>query len=143
MPRQVQSSIAAFASLTGKRPALVKTFQRIDADLSSGGWGGQLLRAVAGAGATNYLALDLNWSGRAAGSLLDAINSGAADSRIDQAARSIAGIGGVVLIEPAWEMNGNWNYAWQGVANGQASGPASAARYSGSASRSARPWCAT
>jgi mannan endo-1,4-beta-mannosidase len=32
-------------------------------------------------------------------------------------------VAGQVLVEPAWEMNGNWNYAWQGVANGNASGP--------------------
>jgi glycosyl hydrolase family 26 len=117
-PEKVSAAIADFATLTGKKPALVKTFHYLEADLSPAGWAGRILHAISGSGATNYLALDLDWPGRAAGPLLDAIIRGDADARIDRAARSIAQIEGQVLVEPAWEMNGNWNYAWQGVANG-------------------------
>jgi endoglucanase len=117
-PERVASSIGEFAALTGKRPALVKSYHRLDADLSASGWAGRVLHAVQGAGATNYVALDLDWQGRGAGSLLDAINRGDADARIDRAARGIALVRDVVLLEAGWEMNGNSSYGWQGVANG-------------------------
>jgi hypothetical protein len=119
-PEKVGAAISEYASMTGKRPALVKTFHYLEADLSPNGWAGKILHAIAGNGATNYLALDLDWPGRASGALLDAILRGDADARIDRAARNIAQVNGTVLVEPAWEMNGNWNYAWQGIANGNA-----------------------
>jgi hypothetical protein len=117
-PERVAASIDEFAALTGKRPALVKSYHRLDADLSASGWAGRVLLAVQGAGATNYVALDLDWQGRTAGPLLDAINRGDADARIDRAARAIALVRGTVLLEPGWEMNGNTSYGWQGIANG-------------------------
>lgn len=117
-PEKVGGAIADFAAMTGKRPALVKSFHRLDADLAATGWAGRVLRAISDAGSTNYLALDFDWNGRPAGSLLDAINRGAADAMIDRAARGIATVKGQVLVEAAWEMNGNWAYGWQGIANG-------------------------
>jgi endoglucanase len=117
-PERVAGAIGEFAALTGKRPALVKSFHRLDADLSQAGWAGRVLHAVQGAGATNYVALDLDWEGRAEGSLLDAINRGEADARIDRAARGIALVRGIILVEAGWEMNGKSAYAWQGIANG-------------------------
>lgn len=117
-PERVRESIGAFASLTGKRPALVKSYHRLDADLSESGWAGRVLHAIQASSATNYIAIDLDWQGRTPGSLLDAINRGDADDRIDRAARGIALVRGVVLVEAGWEMNGNWSYSWQGIANG-------------------------
>jgi endoglucanase len=117
-PERIGAAIADFAALTGKRPALVKSFHRLDADLSETGWAGRVLHAIQSTGSTNYIGLDVDWSGRPVGSLLDAINRGDADARIDRAARGIALVRGVVLVEAAWEMNGNWAYSWQGVANG-------------------------
>src|SRR4051812_29126862 len=117
-PARVAEAIGAFASLTGKRPAMVKSFHRLDADLSPKGWAGGVLHAIQSAGATNIVALDLDWQGRPAGSLLEAINRGDADARVDRVAHDIALVGGVVLIEPGWEMNGSSSYPWQGVANG-------------------------
>jgi hypothetical protein len=114
----VAASIASFAKLTGKQPALVKSFHRVDCDFAATGWCGQLVRNVAGTGATPYLALDLNWAGAPSTGLLDAIAAGKADAVLAAAARGIAGVGKTVLVEPAWEMNGNWSYTWQGVANG-------------------------
>ena len=112
-----------FTQATGKRPALVKTFHNLDAALSESGWAGKVLRAVTSTGSTNYVALDLEWGGRSSGSLLEAIARGEADAAIDRTAKSLASMPGHVLVEPAWEMNGNWNYSWQGVANGNADGP--------------------
>jgi hypothetical protein len=126
-PERVGAAMNEYASMTGKKPALVKTFHYLEADLSPTGWAGRILQAIAGAGATNFLALDLDWPGRAAGSLLDAILRGDADGRLDRIAKSLAQVKGTVLVEPAWEMNGNWNYAWQGVANGN--GSAAPAKY--------------
>jgi hypothetical protein len=123
-PENVGAAIDNYASMTGKKPALVKTFHYLEADVSPTGWAGKILHAIAGAGATNFLALDLDWPGRGAGSLLDAILRGDADARLDRVAKGIAQVNGTVLVEPAWEMNGNWNYAWQGIANGNAAGPA-------------------
>jgi glycosyl hydrolase family 26 len=126
-PENVTAAIAEYASMSGKKPALVKTFHYLEADLSPTGWAGRILRAIAGSSATNFVALDLDWPGRATGSLLDAILRGDADTRIDRAAHSLSQVNGIVLVEPAWEMNGNWNYAWQGVANG--SSTAAPAKY--------------
>jgi hypothetical protein len=126
-PERVTGAIGEFAALTGKRPALVKSFHRLDADLAESGWAGRVLHAIQGAGATNYVALDLDWQGRPAGPLLDAINRGDADARIDQVARSLAIVRGVVLVEAGWEMNGNWAYGWQGIANG--ADPSAPAKY--------------
>jgi hypothetical protein len=117
-PENVSSALAEYSAMAGKKPALVKTFHYLEADLSPTGWAGRIVHAIAGSGATNFLALDLDWPGRAAGSLLDAVLRGDADARLDRVARAISQVNGVVLVEPAWEMNGNWNYAWQGVANG-------------------------
>jgi hypothetical protein len=126
-PERVTGAIGEFAALTGKRPALVKSFHRLDADLAESGWAGRVLHAIQGAGATNYVALDLDWQGRPAGPLLDAISRGDADARIDQVARSLAIVRGVVLVEAGWEMNGNWAYGWQGIANG--ADPSAPAKY--------------
>ena len=125
-PERIAGAIGDFASLTGKRPALVKTFHPISCDFSSTGWCGKVLRAVAGAGATNYVALDLRWAGAPSPGLLGAVNAGAADAELVRIARQLATVPGTVLLEPGWEMNGNWSdYRWQGVANGgDASAPA-------------------
>jgi beta-mannanase len=76
------------------------------------------VRNVAATGATPYLAIDLRWAGAPSTGLLDAIAAGKADAAITAAARGIAGAGGTVMLEPGWEMNGNWSYAWQGTQNG-------------------------
>jgi endoglucanase len=116
-PERVAGALADFSTMVGQKPSLVKSFHDLDADFSANGWAGRLLREIDRASATNYIALDLNWSGRS-GSLLDAINSGAADAALARTAQNISGVGSTVLVELAWEMNGNWNYAWQGVSNG-------------------------
>ena len=119
----IERSIDAFGRMVGKRPALVKSFHRLDADFSERGWSGQMLRRISRAGSTSYVALDLRWGGAPGRNLLDAINSGRADALIVRAARGMAGAG-TVLVEPGWEMNGRWDYTWQGVHNGGAAGPA-------------------
>lgn len=124
-PEKVQGALDTFAGLVGKRPALVKTFHTIKADFSAQGWHGQLLRKIDAAGGTNFVALDLRWPGAPKGALLDAINAGHADADLIRLARQFASLRSVVLLSPGWEMNGKWNdYAWQGVENGQESGPA-------------------
>ena len=117
---QIRSSIQSFGSRVGKAPALVKTFFRIGDDYSASGWVGQVLREVSGTGSTNFVALDLRWSGAPQANLLSAIASGAADDVIRSAARGMRGISAPVLVELGWEMNGNWDYPWQGVSNGGA-----------------------
>lgn len=117
-PEKIGGALEAYAGMTGGQPALVKTFHHLDADLAPTGWSGKVLHAVSARGATNFVALDLDWPGRSGGSLLDAINRGDADNRIERVARALKQVNGTVLVEPAWEMNGNWNYTWQGVANG-------------------------
>lgn len=126
-PEKIESAIASHAQRVGKRPALVKTFHQISADMSASGWAGRVVHAVARTGSTNFIALDLDWPGRAGGSLLEAINNGSADAMLARTARGLAQISGPVLLEPGWEMNGNWDYKWQGVANG--SSTAAPARY--------------
>jgi Glycosyl hydrolase family 26 len=125
-PERIDAAIAGWEAKTGKRPALVKTFHPVTCDFSASGWCGQVLRKVAGAGSTNYVALDLRWQGAPAGSLLEAIGAGAADAHFVRIARQLAAVPGTVLLEPGWEMNGNWSdYRWQGMANGgDASAPA-------------------
>jgi hypothetical protein len=120
---RVGQGITGFTRLTGKRPAFVKVFQGLDADYSARGWAGQLLREIGGAGSTPYVALDLKWRGAPGRGLLDAINAGRADRQLTAMARGLAGAG-TVLIEPGWEMNGRWGYAWQPAANGDAAAPA-------------------
>ena len=120
---RIEGSIDQFARMVGKRPALVKSFHRLDADFSERGWSGQMLRRIRGAGSTPYVALDLGYAGAPGRGLLDAINAGRADALIVRAARGMAGAG-TVLVEPGWEMNGRWDYGWQGVMNGDAAGPA-------------------
>ena len=115
-------SLDRFTRMVGKRPALVKVFQSIGDDYSATGWTGQLVRRVSAAGSTPFVALDLRWRGAPRSNLLDAINAGRADRELAAMARGLAGAG-TVLVEPGWEMNGDWDYAWQGVANGGAAGP--------------------
>ncbi len=122
-PERIERSIDAFARTVGKRPALVKSFHRLDADFSDRGWSGQMLRRISRAGSTSYVALDLRYPGAPGRNLLDAINAGRADRFLAAAARGMAGAG-TVLVEPGWEMNGRWDYGWQGVHNGSAAGPA-------------------
>lgn len=117
-PERVYEALRQFTAATGKRPALVKTFHNLDASLGESGWAGKVLRTISATGATNYVGLDFGWSGRPGGALLEAIARGDADAALDRVARGMASISGTVLVEPAWEMNGNWNYAWQGVLNG-------------------------
>jgi hypothetical protein len=117
-PDSIAKGIAGFASLTGRQPALVKSFQTMGCDFSAAGWCGRMVRSVAGTGSTPYLAMDVRWATAPAGGVLDAILAGQADAAITSAARGIAGVGKTVLVEPGWEMNGNWNYSWQGVLNG-------------------------
>jgi endoglucanase len=119
----VGGALQRFERLVGKRPALVKTFHRMDVDFSAQGWAGQLLRRVDAAGSTNFVALDLKWSGAPQRGLLDAIVAGRADAHIVRAARGMAAMRTPVLVEPGWEMNGDWAYAWQGVANGDTQAP--------------------
>jgi hypothetical protein len=119
-PERVEAALRDFAAKTGKAPALVKSFHPISCDFSATGWCGQLLRKVSGTGATNYVALDLRWTGAPTTGLLDAINAGSADANLVRIARQLASVGSTVLLEPAWEMNGDWSdYRWQGAANGR------------------------
>jgi len=117
-PERIAAAIREFGQSTGKQPSLVKTFHSMNCDFTAAGWCGQVLRQAASTGATNYVALDLKWTGAPAAGLLDAINAGQADARIAAVAQGIRSVGSLVLLEPGWEMNGNWSYAWQGVANG-------------------------
>ncbi|HEX5870601.1 MAG TPA: glycosyl hydrolase [Longimicrobium sp.] len=117
-PERIGPAIAEFTERSGKHPSLVKTFHNLECDWSAGAWCGRLLRAVRTAGSTNFLAIDLRWTGAPEKGLLDAINGGAADARLTAMARGFAAFGDPVLLEPAWEMNGNWQYAWQGIENG-------------------------
>jgi endoglucanase len=117
-PERIGPAIREFAQRSGKHPSMVKTFHDLECDWSAAGWCGQLLRNVRTAGSANFLAIDLRWTGAPQKGLLDAINAGAADARLTAMARGFAAFGDVVLLEPAWEMNGNWQYAWQGIENG-------------------------
>lgn len=124
-PERIRGAIGDFSRTVGKQPALVKTFHTLDCDFSPGGWCGRVLREIAAAKSTNYVALDLMWNGSPKTGVLEAVIAGKADEAFARTARQLAGIGSVVLLEPAWEMNGNWSYSWQGVANGgDASAPA-------------------
>lgn len=115
---QIAGAIDAFTSRVGARPALIKTFYRLDDDFSAAGWPGQTLRAVSARGATNLVALDLRWQDAPASGLLAAIAGGAADPHITAAARALAALRQPILLELGWEMNGNWDYPWQGSTNG-------------------------
>jgi hypothetical protein len=117
-PEKIGPAIRDFAQRSGKHPSMVKTFHDLECDWSAAGWCGQLLRNVRTAGSSNFLAIDLRWTGAPDKGLLDAINAGQADARLVSMARGFAAFGDVVLLEPAWEMNGNWAYAWQGIENG-------------------------
>jgi endoglucanase len=121
-PQTIAAAIRSFGTLTGKQPALVKTFHSLSCDFTSAGWCGQVLRAAASTGATNYVALDLKWTGAPSGGVLDAIVAGQADARLVAVAQGIRSVGSLVMLEPGWEMNGNWSYAWQGVMNGSDAG---------------------
>ena len=102
----------------GAKPAIVKTFFRLDDDFSSRGWPGQTIRTVQRAGITNLIALDLRWPGAPATNLLHAIAHGDADPQLRLLAAGLRDVGDEVLLEPGWEMNGSWGYPWQGIANG-------------------------
>jgi hypothetical protein len=117
-PERVAPAIDEYASLVGSRPTLVKTFFRLDADFGRSGWAGRVVRQIERAGAANYVALDLTWPGAPRTGLLEAIVGGGADERLRRTARQLAGLSGEIIIEPAWEMNGDWSYGWQGAANG-------------------------
>jgi endoglucanase len=121
-PQTIAGAILAFGTLTGKQPSLVKTFHSLNCDFTANGWCGQVLRAAASTGATNYVALDLKWTGAPSGGVLDAIVAGQADARLAAVAQGIRSVGSLVMLEPGWEMNGNWSYAWQGVMNGSDAG---------------------
>lgn len=117
-PELVEDGIRDFARRTGKSPSLVKSFHTLDCDFSESGWCGALVRRIASTGAANYLAMDLRWQGAPEGGTLDAILAGGADARFAEVARALAQLGTPVLLEPGWEMNGDWGYAWQGALNG-------------------------
>jgi hypothetical protein len=121
-PESIAVAIRRFGTMTGKQPALVKTYHSLNCDFTSNGWCGQVLRQVASTGATNYVALDLGWTRAPTGGVLDAINAGQADARITAVAQGIRSVGSLVMLEPGWEMNGNWSFAWQGVLNGAGAG---------------------
>ena len=128
-PEGLAGALEAYRGLSGRKPALVKTFHRIDAALAPEGWAGRVVHQVAATGATNLIALDPDWGGRRPGPLLDAVLRGDADAHFDRTARALAQLGGLVLVELAWEMNGDWQYGWQGVANGaDSAAPAKFAR---------------
>lgn len=117
-PERIEHALRAHERKIGSRPALVKTFFRLDDDFGGSGWAGQVLRRIARTGSTNYTALDLRWRGAPARALLDALAAGEGDAELRRVARGLRSIDGVILIEPAWEMNGDWAYPWQGAANG-------------------------
>ncbi|HEX2203262.1 MAG TPA: hypothetical protein VHG91_08185, partial [Longimicrobium sp.] len=119
----IDRSMERYARQSGKRAAFVKTFHNLGEDFAATAWSGQLLRRISSAGSTPFVALDLRWRGGPERDLLDAIVAGRADLEIARMARGLASAG-TVLVEPGWEMNGDWNYAWQGVANGREAGPA-------------------
>lgn len=121
--RDIARGLDRFTRMVGKRPALVKTFHSLSDDFSATGWVGRQLRTTLAAGSTPFIALDLRWRGAPGRNLLDAIAAGRADREITRMARGLAGAG-TILLEPGWEMNGNWSYAWQGVHNGGEAGPA-------------------
>ncbi|CAN5885257.1 hypothetical protein BH23GEM9_BH23GEM9_00310 [soil metagenome] len=121
---RIRSSIENFSGLAGSRPAMVKTFHRLDDDFGPAGWAGRTLREVDAAGAVSLVALDLRWSDTPPEKLLAAIAEGHADTAIRTLARQLAAFGAPVLIEPGWEMNGDWAYPWQGVHNGGDGAPA-------------------
>lgn len=122
---EIRASIESFGRRVGKRPALVKTFFRLGDDYGPDGWVGQVLREVNRAGSTNFVALDLRWDGAPETGLLAAIEAGAADAAIRRAAAGLRDMDATVLLELGWEMNGDWDYPWQGAANGGAGmGPA-------------------
>lgn len=124
-PERVRGAIARFQEQSGRGQALVKSFHDLRADFSTHGWAGQLLREIAGTEATNYVALDPRWDGAPEVHLLKAVSEGAADERLVEVAREFASLNEVVLVELAWEMNGNWHYPWQGIYNaGETAGPA-------------------
>ena len=117
-PERIGAAIREYGDMVGKAPALVKTYHPVSCDFSAAGWCGKVLREVSAAGATNFLALDLRWSGAPQSGLLEAIAAGRADAEFARIGRQLAAVGTTVLLEPAWEMNGNWQYVWQGVQNG-------------------------
>jgi endoglucanase len=127
-PERIAPAIRDFGARTGTRLTLVKTFHDLECDFAPSGWCGRVLREVHGAGAASYLAIDVRWRGAPDGGVLSAIAAGHADGRLASIARDLAAFGEPVLLEPAWEMNGDWAYAWQGVENGAGPGAPAAFR---------------
>lgn len=117
-PESVGAAIDAHARMVGQRPSLVKTFHRLDGDFAADGWAGRVVREIREAGSTNLIALDLGWGGAPAEGLLARIANGEADGRLRAIAAGLAELREPVLLEPGWEMNGDWSYPWQGAANG-------------------------
>jgi hypothetical protein len=117
-PEDIAAAIDDFSRLTGDRPSLVKTFLRLGDDFSRRGWPGRVVRSIQASGATNFIALDLGGVRHGPEGLLAALAAGAADAAIRDAALGLGEIQGVVLVELGWEMNGDWDYGWQGAANG-------------------------
>ncbi|HSM36827.1 MAG TPA: glycosyl hydrolase [Longimicrobiales bacterium] len=117
-PEEIAAAIDDFSRLTGDRPSLVKTFLRLGDDFSRRGWPGRVVRSIQASGATNFIALDLGGVRHGPEGLLAALAGGSADAAIRDAARGLGEIQGVVLVELGWEMNGDWDYGWQGAANG-------------------------
>jgi endoglucanase len=117
-PEGITSAVHHYSDMVGTRPALVKTFFTLRDDFSARGWAGRVMRNIGKTGATNLIALAPEWDESPKADLLNALASGSADGKLRRAARDLAAIEGTVLIELAWEMNGNWSYAWQGAANG-------------------------
>jgi hypothetical protein len=117
-PERVAGAIRDYTRMVGVRPTLVKTFFRLDADFGVRGWAGRVVREIGRSEAANYIALDLSWPGGPGQDLLDAIARGDADDRLRRIAGQLRDLPGDVFIEPGWEMNGDWDYAWQGAANG-------------------------
>lgn len=117
-PESIAAAIDRFAGMVGQRPSLVKTFHRLDGEFGPDGWAGRVLRQIRDAGSTNMIALDLDWADGPGARLLERIAAGEADARLRSIAAALAGLGVPVLLEPGWEMNGDWSYPWQGAANG-------------------------
>lgn len=120
----IRNSIGDFTRDVGEQPGLVKTFHRLDDDFTSAAWSGRTLREVVAAGATNFVALDLQWAGAPNTGLLRAIAAGEADGHIRRVARELRDASSPILLEPGWEMNGDWSYPWQGIENGGQGAPA-------------------
>jgi endoglucanase len=123
-PDRIVPALHDYSEMVGTSPSLVKTFFTLRDDFSARGWAGRVMRGVTRSGATNLIALAPEWDSSPGKDLLALLASGAADAKLRRAARDIAQARVPVLVELAWEMNGNWSYAWQGAANGNSAAAA-------------------